>query len=101
MTKDNLYSYRNTLAERIQDAIENEFNPGGYPRKVVSLTPEEWAEVIASLRAGPDRAEGEECHYCGVWYPKPVSYHHSTEECHANEAASRAATAEPAAPHKE
>lgn len=27
------------------------------------------------------------CVYCDVPYPKPVSYHHSTEECRANEAA--------------
>lgn len=27
----------------------------------------------------------ERCTYCGVEYPKPVSLHHSTEECHANE----------------
>ena len=29
----------------------------------------------------------EQCVYCKEWYPKPVSYHHSTEECRANEAA--------------
>jgi len=25
--------------------------------------------------------EQEQCFYCGSWYPKPVSYHHSSSEC--------------------
>lgn len=40
-------------------------------------------QPMSSTRAGT-----EPCSYCGVEYPKPVSYHHSTEECHANEKAS-------------
>lgn len=31
-------------------------------------------------------ATGEECTYCKVWYPKPVSHHHDEAECKANQA---------------
>lgn len=34
----------------------------------------------------PSAATQEMCSYCGESYPKPISYHHSTEECHENEA---------------
>ena len=26
-------------------------------------------------------AEQEQCFYCKQWYPKPVSYHHSEDDC--------------------
>ena len=29
----------------------------------------------------PEYAELEECSYCWGWYPRPVAYHHSEEEC--------------------
>lgn len=31
-------------------------------------------------------APQEQCTYCGEFYPKPIAYHHSTDECRANEA---------------
>lgn len=30
--------------------------------------------------------DNETCTYCGESYQKPISLHHSTEECHENEA---------------
>jgi len=36
----------------------------------------------SSVLPGKPLPEQEQCFYCGFWYPKPVSYHHSSSECH-------------------
>lgn len=44
-------------------------------------------------------AQGDEtCIYCGESYPKPISLHHSTEECHQNEALAKVGRAETTRP---
>ena len=54
---------------------------GGFEAKLL-------AEEIRSItRSEIAMHKQEQCVYCKEWYPKPVSYHHSTEECRANEAA--------------
>ena len=35
----------------------------------------------SSVLPGKPLPEQEQCFYCGFWYPKPVSYHHSSSEC--------------------
>lgn len=44
---------------------------------------------------GRELPPSERCTYCGVEYPKLISYHHSTEECRANEAAAKNENAYP------
>lgn len=45
------------------------------------------AAAIRALKSQqPATGETEECIYCGEWYFRPISYHHSTEECRENEA---------------
>ncbi len=42
-----------------------------------------------AIRAKAEAGGEEQCSYCKVWYPRPVSFHHDTDECHRNEAAER------------
>lgn len=48
------------------------------------------AKILAAF-ATSEIAQQEQCSYCGESYPKPISYHHSTEECHENEARNKLA----------
>ena len=47
------------LDERIQRAIESENNIGIYPRKIVSLLPNEWQAIISALQRQREQPVGE------------------------------------------
>jgi len=76
--RDNYHSaLKDQSAEELDKAIDQAMSP---------LAPESPAkEHPGEQKAAPTQ---EQCAYCGHFYPKPVSYHHSEEECAVNKRSS-------------
>lgn len=68
--------FRHTGANAFKVPIPNTMGP-------LFVVAGEFVEKAAPLASLATPQEQEQCYYCGKWYPKPVSYHHTEQECDA------------------
>ena len=60
-------------------------NPPQYPHMCLECDATQTFTGITYPRLEHEDAQ-EQCFYCGQWFPRPVSYHHSEEECREHDA---------------